>query len=121
MDHEYAGDKGLAYKAVILNAKGFGGNNATGLVLSPTQTIEMLSAKYGDDVIASYHQRNQAISDITTANDEAACHGDEKIRYYFGEAVMDENSVTMTQESLQLSEFEQAIELSAENPYLDYR
>ncbi|PSV54023.1 beta-ketoacyl synthase [Photobacterium sp. GB-1] len=120
MDHQFAGEMGQDYKAVILNAKGFGGNNASGLVLSPKQTLTMLTAKHGQNVMARYYQSNQAISDVSCSNDKAACYGQETIRYHFGEAVMDENSITMTQDSLRLSEFEQAIDLITGNPYLDY-
>ena len=96
------------------------GNNASGLVLSPKQTLTMLTAKHGQNVMARYYQSNQAISDASCSNDKAACHGQETIRYNFGEAVMDENSITMTQDSLRLSEFEQEIDLNTVNPYSDY-
>ncbi|MEC6831122.1 beta-ketoacyl synthase [Photobacterium toruni] len=118
--HTFAGECGQDYKAVILNAKGFGGNNASGLVLSPQQTIAMLTAKYGNDVIAAYQVRNQTIKTVTVSNDSNACQGQETIRYQFGEAVMDEHSVTITPEAIKLSEFEHAIALNSINPYADY-
>ena len=119
-EHTFAGDCGQDYKAVILNAKGFGGNNASGLVLSPQQTVAMLTAKYGNDTMAAYQVRNQAVKAITTRNDANACQGQETIRYQFGEAVMDEHSVTITPDAIKLSEFEHAIVLSNVNPYADY-
>ena len=119
-EHTFAGDCGQDYKAVILNAKGFGGNNASGLVLSPQQTVAMLTAKYGNDTMAAYQVRNQAVKAITTRNDANACQGQETIRYQFGEAVMDEHSVTITPDAIKLSEFEHAIALSNVNPYADY-
>ncbi len=63
--HTYAGECGQDYKAVILNAKGFGGNNASGLVLSPQQTVSMLTAKYGIEAMSAYSARNQAIKAVT--------------------------------------------------------
>lgn len=119
-EHTFAGDCGQAYKAVILNAKGFGGNNASGLVLSPQQTVAMLTAKYGSDAIAAYQVRNQAVKAVTIRNDTNACQGQETIRYQFGEAVMDEHSVTITPDAIKLSAFEHAITLSSINPYADY-
>ncbi|OBU15430.1 beta-ketoacyl synthase [Photobacterium aquimaris] len=120
MDHTYAGEYGQNYKAVILNAKGFGGNNASGLVLSPQQTIAMLTAKYGNDAMAVYQTRNQAVKAVTSSNDANACQGQETIRYHFGEAVMDEHSVTITPDAIKLSEFEHAIVFDSVNPYEDY-
>ncbi|WP_408901191.1 beta-ketoacyl synthase [Photobacterium piscicola] len=119
-EHTFAGDCGQDYKAVILNAKGFGGNNASGLVLSPQQTLAMLTAKYGTDAMAAYQVRNQAVKAVTTHNDASACQGQETIRYQFGEAVMDEHSVTITSDAIKLSEFEHAIVLNNVNPYADY-
>ncbi|MEC6797132.1 beta-ketoacyl synthase [Photobacterium sp. S4TG1] len=118
--HTFAGDCGQDYKAVILNAKGFGGNNASGLVLSPQQTLAMLTSKYGSDAMAAYQVRNQAVKAVATRNDNNACQGQETIRYQFGEAVMDEHSVTITPDAIKLSEFEHAITLHSVNPYAEY-
>ncbi|MGR5149197.1 beta-ketoacyl synthase [Photobacterium alginatilyticum] len=118
--HAYAGEQGEDYKAVILNAKGFGGNNATGLVLSPAQTLSMLGNKYGDKAMLAYHDKNMHVKQTADSNDQAACSGTENIRYQFGERVMDESSVSMTPESLKLSEFDKEIVLPQTNPYADY-
>ena len=60
MDHKYVGEKGEEMLAAIINSKGFGGNNASALILSPQQTMKMLETKYGADAIADYWQRNKA-------------------------------------------------------------
>jgi len=119
-DHHFVGKQGNEMKGVILNAKGFGGNNATGLVLSPAQTLTMLTNKYGADVIASYHEKNKAVSQITQSNDKNACVGEEKIRYEFGNAVMDGESITLNQERMQLTGFKNSIDLAIDNPYTEY-
>jgi len=118
--HKFAGEQGEAYKAVVLNAKGFGGNNATGLVLSPQQTLEMLTVKYGQECIDSYKTRNTPVAQIAKQNDLAACQGQETIRYDFGSEVMDGDSVEMDQQSLKLSAFAQAIDLPTVNPFAEY-
>lgn len=119
-DHKFAGEKGEDYKAVIINAKGFGGNNASGLVLSPQQTMTMLGKKYGAQAMARYADKNDTVRQAATENDQAACIGQETIRYHFGEAVMDENSVTLYQNEVKLSAFAKAIPLIQSNPYADY-
>ncbi|OAN11442.1 beta-ketoacyl synthase [Photobacterium jeanii] len=120
MDHQFAGEKGEDYKAVLVNAKGFGGNNATGLVLSPAQTMSMLAKKYGDDAIHAYQAKNQVVSEQAMNADQAACQGKEVMRYHFGESVMDETSVSMTPEQLTLTAFDTAISLPTATPYQDY-
>ncbi len=89
-------------------------------MLSPQQTVSMLTAKYGIEAMSAYSARNQAIKAVTAQNDTNACQGQETIRYQFGEAVMDENSVTITTDAIKLSEFEHAIMLNSVNPYAEY-
>ncbi|PSW20122.1 beta-ketoacyl synthase [Photobacterium sanctipauli] len=120
-EHAFAGEKGEAYKAVILNAKGFGGNNASGLVLSPQQTMAMLTNKYGTEAISAYQARNDQVQKVADANDKAACSGEEHIRYHFGESMMDETSVAISQDAVSLSEFAKQIPLVQENPFKDYQ
>ncbi|MFT7682513.1 MAG: acetoacetyl-[acyl-carrier protein] synthase [Moritella dasanensis] len=119
-EHQFVGDKGQEMKAVLLNAKGFGGNNATGLVLSPQQTLLMLEAKYGASVVNAYQEKNNQIQQTAATADRNACAGDEKIRYAFGNAVIDETGVNISTEEVRLHGFENAIKLAQSNPYQDY-
>lgn len=119
-DHQFVGEQGQEMKAVILNAKGFGGNNASGLVLSPDQTLRMLESKYGRGVVSAYKVKNEQVKTCAENNDRAACQGQEKVRYEFGNAVMDETAVTITQEEILLTKFENSIKLTQDNPYQDY-
>ncbi|WP_017223433.1 beta-ketoacyl synthase [Moritella dasanensis] len=119
-DHQFVGDKGQEMKAVLLNAKGFGGNNATGLVLSPQQTLLMLEAKYGASVVNAYQEKNNQIQQTAATADRNACAGDEKIRYAFGNAVIDETGVNISTEEVRLQGFANAIKLAQSNPYQDY-
>jgi len=119
-DHQFVGDKGQDMKAVILNAKGFGGNNATGLVLSPTQALTMLEAKYGAEVVSAYKNKNIAVKQRATDKDSNACLGDETIRYEFGNAVIDESGVDISEHEVRLQGFANAIQLAQDNPYQDY-
>jgi acetoacetyl-[acyl-carrier protein] synthase len=117
MDHYHVGDKGEKIKAVIINAKGFGGNNASGLILSPMQTLSMLQQSFGEKTMTEYKKKNEKVRVVSQAADHDACLGKENIIYKFGLSVMDQSSVSLTQNSVKLSEFEQAITLPTNNPY----
>ena len=82
-----AGIRGEAMQATLLNAKGFGGNNATALVLSPTQTWSMLTHKYSSQTLSAYQQKNKKVQERLQANDLAAVRGQEKVYYNFGTSV----------------------------------
>ena len=119
-EHQFVGDKGQEMQAVILNAKGFGGNNATGLILSPAQTLTMLEAKYGAAVVSAYQNKNIAVQQRASDKDSNACGGDETIRYEFGNAVIDESGVAISAHEVRLQGFANAIQLAQQNPYQDY-
>lgn len=104
-------------EAAIINSKGFGGNNATGLILSPQKTLEILENRYGASKIASYKAKNQPIKAQSDARDLETCHGNERIIYKFGETVMDQASVSITTKTISLSEFKIDIDLPTINPY----
>ncbi|MDP3561313.1 MAG: beta-ketoacyl synthase [Legionellaceae bacterium] len=120
MDHHFVGQFGAEIRGVIINSKGFGGNNASALILSPAQTLNMLTTKYGETVLKDYEKKNKAIKAVSDTMDQNTCHGNERIVYKFGESVMDQTSVSMTQNTIKLSEFAQAINLPTDNPYTDY-
>ncbi len=119
-DHYYAGEKGCEIQGVILNSKGFGGNNASALILSPNKTLSMLENKYGQAAIKAYQEKNSAVKANAEAIDLKTCQGIERVIYKFGESVMDQSSVSMTQEHVILSEFAKEIDLPTSNPYEGY-
>lgn len=119
-DHQFAGQRGEEMKAVIINAKGFGGNNATGLVLSPAQTLSMLENRYGKAKIEAYQGKNKSVAAVTERHDVEASQGEERIRYEFGNAVMDGESITLSQQEVKMSEFKNTIKLAIDNPYSEY-
>ena len=121
MDHQFVGHQGSDIDGVIINSKGFGGNNASALVLSPNQTLSMLKNKYSAEAMVEYNAKNAIIKAKCTAIDLKTCHGDERIIYKFGESVMDKDSVSITEDKITLSEFAQAIDLPTSNPYEAYK
>jgi acetoacetyl-[acyl-carrier protein] synthase len=118
-EHLDIGVKNAEMKAVILNSKGFGGNNASALILSPEQTQEMLACKHGKKQYAAYLKKNEAVQRKIKALDAEAVAGNERIIYQFGEAVMDAASVALTPTAVKLSGFDAPINLPSQNPYAD--
>lgn len=119
-DHYFAGEQGLGMQGVILNSKGFGGNNASALILSPAKTLNMLKNKYGLAAIDAYKEKNDIVNARINATDLKTCHGHERVIYKFGETVMDQSHVSMTQDQITLTEFAEPIDLPTVNPYADY-
>lgn len=122
LDHDYVGEKGREMLGSIINSKGFGGNNASALVLSPEQTKKMLASKHGSAAITSWATKNEAVVQTAKAYDDKAIKGEMDVIYKFGEEVMTEEDVKINQSELNLSKFKQSIDVSfsgAFNEFLD--
>ncbi|MCX7114878.1 MAG: beta-ketoacyl synthase [Gammaproteobacteria bacterium] len=117
LDHHFAGEAGIDCSAALLNSKGFGGNNATGLILSPHETKALLIKKHGKDWLSAYEKKNEKVMAQANLHDQAACEGQEKVYYDFGTQVMEEQDVSMTTTSVKLSRFKTKVTLPTTNPY----
>jgi acetoacetyl-[acyl-carrier protein] synthase len=120
IDHTFAGENGRQMRAAIINSKGFGGNNATGLILSPHTSMEMLENKYGSEKIANYKSLNEQVRAKATAYDNAMINGEIEVIYEFGSEVMTGDDLVITDSGIRLSKFENELEFSQENPFSEY-
>ena len=103
----------------FINSKGFGGNNATAIVLSPKVTMQMLAKRHGDDVMTSYAQKNVAIKAAQQTYQAQADLGQYELIYRFGDGLIDDNDILIDEQSIQLPGFEKAITFSTTNSYQD--
>lgn len=106
-------------EVAILNSKGFGGNNASAVVLSPQRTEAMLKKRHGADAMGAYVQRREAV--LATSRDylRRADKGDYAPIYRFGETVISDADVLITDQAISLTGAENPITLPTENPYDD--
>jgi len=102
----------------FINSKGFGGNNATAVVLSPQQAEKMMAARYGEQLEAYFAKR-----EITRNNAEAYANradmAELDVVYRFGETLIDENRVSITKDGISIPGFAHDIAFDVENPYSD--
>ncbi|CDG98582.1 putative 3-oxoacyl-(acyl-carrier-protein) synthase [Xenorhabdus bovienii str. puntauvense] len=111
MQNKFAGEHGEEMRATIINTKGFGGNNASAVILSPQQTMQMLNKKHGSSAVYTYHQRNQIVKRISEDQDRAICRGEESLVYNFGNAVMQSSDIKLSRQEVKLSGFKHSIKL----------
>jgi len=103
----------------FLNSKGFGGNNATASVLSPAFVEGMLAKRYGKQAFTAYEARREVTRESAARYEAVAASGDLQAIYRFGENMIDENGIKLSDSQLSIPGFKNAVELSAENPYGD--
>lgn len=108
-----------APQVAFLNSKGFGGNNATASVLAPAVVERMLEKRHGKQAFSDYQARREVVREAAQGYENDALRGRLNAIYRFGEDMIDEEAITITETSLRLPGFAQAVSLEEENAYDD--
>ncbi|MBU2894083.1 beta-ketoacyl synthase [Colwellia sp. D2M02] len=108
-----------AMDIAFINSKGFGGNNATATIFSPKVSLAMMEKRYGAPAMAEYQQKLVAVEQVQQAYKEQVNNGQYDLIYKFGEGLLDEETMEITNSSLSFTEFKNAIALPSTNPFDD--
>lgn len=106
-------------EVAFLNSKGFGGNNATAAILSPAVADRMLKKRHGDTAFVDYLLRREETRDKVEAYDMSANCGDLKTIYRFGEDMIDESQIDLSDDAISVPGFAQSVNLNMDNLYGD--
>ncbi|HSP59128.1 MAG TPA: beta-ketoacyl synthase [Halomonas sp.] len=103
--------------AAFINAKGFGGNNATGVVLSPRVTERLLVKRHGEAAVADWQARRRVTREATAHYLREADRGRFQARYRFGEGVLDGTELEMSSEFIHIPGYAKPVSLAVDNPF----
>ncbi len=103
----------------FINSKGFGGNNATGVLLSPQVTEKMLRKRHGEAAFADYCARREATREAARRYDEQALKGQFDILYHFGQGMIDDHAIELSPEGIKVPGFRQAIRFKKDERFSD--
>lgn len=106
-------------EAALINSKGFGGNNATAVVLSPERTRRMLEKRWGRKAMLAYADRAEATEQRAADYDAAIDRGEVAPIYRFGEGVLEGTDLTITRDAVHIPGFAQPVRLDLDNPFPD--
>ncbi|MBL4821651.1 MAG: beta-ketoacyl synthase [Gammaproteobacteria bacterium] len=118
MQHKEVDPK--AMDAVLINSKGFGGNNATASILAPHIVEEMLAHKHGADTLTRYQRAREQTLENINAYDEAAIAGNVQSIYRFGENVLDSGAVDLNQQRIKFDGIKNPVSLDVPNSYDEF-
>lgn len=94
-------------QAALINAKGFGGNNATAAVLSPEATARLLRTRFGDLAVEGAPQ----VQDRQARYHREVGRGTIEILYHYGERVVEGADLALTDQQVTVPGFGQPIAL----------
>lgn len=117
LQHEDVGAQGM--DAVIINSKGFGGNNASASVLAPHVTLRMLEKRHGSQAIKDYLTRNEKVAEAASAYDNAACTGRNDTIYKFDHDVLGFEDIRLSDQEISIRDYGAAVSLAVQNHYED--
>jgi acetoacetyl-[acyl-carrier protein] synthase len=115
--HIEVGNEGM--DGAFINSKGFGGNNATALILAPHVVRRMLERKHGRAAMTAHAARNEAIVAASAEYDAKMTRGEGRPIYQFGEGVLEGSDLDITTSRIKVPGWGQPIDLELPNPYPD--
>ena len=116
-NHLEVGAEGI--DVAFVNSKGFGGNNATGVVLSPHTTRSMLTTRYGKRSMKRSRAKNEKVHEVSCSYDENATESSFQSIYRFGEDVLDGEDLAFSPDAIGVRGYSKPIGLRFQNPYSD--
>ncbi|MBU2645337.1 beta-ketoacyl synthase [bacterium] len=114
-EHIEVGPEGM--DAAFINSKGFGGNNATGLILSPQMTLNMITKKHGSKAISAYHKLTGPVVEKAQQYDRDTIRGLTESIYKDNERVLNDDDLDMTDRAIRIPGFDKPVSLDLSSPY----
>jgi acetoacetyl-[acyl-carrier protein] synthase len=95
----------------FLNAKGFGGNNASAYIISPHQTKQRLMGSHSKQDWAEYRNKNITVTAEAKHYDQAMTAGEIIPRYLFNNDVLEPNDISISNTEIEIKGQKRAIKL----------
>ena len=100
------------FSAALLNAKGFGGNNATAVMLAPNKAKEILTEKYGAEAMLQWQGNSENPRQAGRDYDTACSEKGMSLTYLFDHDVRDSSHVRIDESELHIEGYKEAVKLT---------
>ena len=118
IDHKEVGVSGM--DMALINAKGFGGNNATALMLSPAVTEEMLKAKHGSQTLSGWQHKLEGTLGQQQSYEQSQLDGSAAPIYQFGGGVLNDEDLDYSDSGIRVPGYGKPVDLDLENPFWSF-
>ena len=103
----------------FVNSKGFGGNNATGVILAPQVAERMLRKRHGEAAYRSWLDKREATRAQAAQYDQQALRGQFDILYNFGNDLIDDQQLQIDEQGIRIPGFAQPLLYRKDERYAD--
>jgi len=103
----------------LINSKGFGGNNATAVLISPTETINLLQKRYGAAEMLEWQKRSEATVAQAQEYNQAALKGTTRPTYRYDYAVLAGEDLEITHSGIKVPGRSLPVSFDVSNAYED--
>ena len=103
--------------AAIINAKGFGGNNASATVIAPHIVEKIVAGKHKSSAWSTYQSRAEQVQEHANAYDQAMLSGEAKPTYRFDHNVLSGDSLDFDDKSIKVPGYAEPIDLNITSEY----
>lgn len=108
-----------ALDSVLINAKGFGGNNASAVVLAPHVTEQLLAKRHGETAMQAWRKKREQVQEQAGDYNQSAVCGQTRPIYLYDHNVLTGEDLQITADEIRLPGYANAISLKVDNPYKD--
>ena len=103
----------------LVNSKGFGGNNATGVMLAPHVARRLALRRQGRSAASRYAALNEQVSSTARSYDAKATQGVAETIYRYGKGVLQGEDIDISAREMRAPSYGNAIDLRLRNPFAD--
>jgi len=104
----------------FLNSKGFGGNNATASVFSPSVVDRYLAKQHGANEFSAYQKRREQTEEASAAYLQQADNAELKPIYNFGKNIVKEDEIELSHTRLKIPGYACEIDLSCREDFAEF-
>ncbi|HIG37372.1 MAG TPA: beta-ketoacyl synthase [Oceanospirillaceae bacterium] len=115
--HHELGTQGI--DTVLLNSKGFGGNNASAVLMGPHIALQLMTKKHGAKAMAALALAQEKSLAAASEYDTQTMRGQTQPTYKFGHNVLAGEDLSISRHEIRIPGYAQAVDLSLSNPFDD--
>lgn len=115
--HHEVGTEGI--DTVLLNSKGFGGNNASAVLMGPHVANQLMVKKHGAKAMQHIRLAQEAHTQVANDYDLQSMRGLSKPTYKFGHNVLTGEDLLISRNEIHIPGYAKVVNLSVGNPFED--